>query len=209
MLSISNADTGDRILAAAASCVVDFGVDRVTLAEIARRAGVSRPTVYRRWPTKTELVLEAVARLSHGDVDHGQLPDTGSLRGDMTAMILPLDDEEQQVRIQAMAALLAVPKDDARLAEAAKQAGIGPWIEVNRVLMQRAVDRGEFRAPADLDTLAEVVPMMCVARAVQQLPITRDFSLALLDRVVLPALRGGEDSKTKRRRHERQHHHPH
>ncbi|BDB41961.1 MULTISPECIES: TetR/AcrR family transcriptional regulator [Mycobacterium] len=53
MVSISNAthaDTGDRILAAAASCVVNYGADRVTLAEIARRAGVSRPTVYRRWP---------------------------------------------------------------------------------------------------------------------------------------------------------------
>ncbi len=53
MMSISNAesvDIGDRILAAAASCVRDFGVERVTLAEIARRAGVSRPTVYRRWP---------------------------------------------------------------------------------------------------------------------------------------------------------------
>jgi AcrR family transcriptional regulator len=49
MLSISNASVQDRILAAAASCVVDFGVERVTLAEIARRAGVSRPTVYRRW----------------------------------------------------------------------------------------------------------------------------------------------------------------
>ena len=53
MLSISNdesVDVGDRIMAAAASCVRDFGVERVTLAEIARRAGVSRPTVYRRWP---------------------------------------------------------------------------------------------------------------------------------------------------------------
>jgi AcrR family transcriptional regulator len=51
MLSMSNApEIGDRILQAAASCVVDYGVDRVTLAEIARRAGVSRPTVYRRWP---------------------------------------------------------------------------------------------------------------------------------------------------------------
>ncbi len=58
MLSISNvlSDTGDRILAAAASCVVDFGVDRVTLAEIARRAGVSRPTVYRRWPDTKSIV---------------------------------------------------------------------------------------------------------------------------------------------------------
>ncbi len=40
----------DRILDAAAYCVIAYGVDRVTLAEIARRARVSRPTVYRRWP---------------------------------------------------------------------------------------------------------------------------------------------------------------
>jgi AcrR family transcriptional regulator len=61
MLSTSNApeDIGDRILAAAASCVLDFGVDRVTLAEIARRAGVSRPTVYRRWPD-TQSIMSAL-----------------------------------------------------------------------------------------------------------------------------------------------------
>lgn len=62
MLSISNdpsLDIGDRILAAAASCVAAFGVDRVTLAEVARRAGVSRPTVYRRWPD-TQSVLAAL-----------------------------------------------------------------------------------------------------------------------------------------------------
>lgn len=53
-MSISNAASaqtvGDRILDAAASCVLAYGVDRVTLAEIARRAGVSRPTVYRHFP---------------------------------------------------------------------------------------------------------------------------------------------------------------
>jgi len=62
MLSISNDSPqtiGDRILAAAAECVLAFGVDRVTLAEIARRAGVSRPTVYRRWPD-TPSVLAAL-----------------------------------------------------------------------------------------------------------------------------------------------------
>ncbi|MGE2724011.1 TetR/AcrR family transcriptional regulator [Mycolicibacterium pulveris] len=53
MMSRSNAvspSIGDRILEAAAYCVTAYGIDRVTLAEIARRARVSRPTVYRRWP---------------------------------------------------------------------------------------------------------------------------------------------------------------
>ena len=62
MLSISNdtaPDIGDRILDAAASCVLAYGVERVTLAEIARRAGVSRPTIYRRWPD-TEALLAAL-----------------------------------------------------------------------------------------------------------------------------------------------------
>jgi AcrR family transcriptional regulator len=59
MLSISNetaTDIGGRILDAAAACVVAYGVDRVTLAEIARRAGVSRPTIYRRWPDTRALL---------------------------------------------------------------------------------------------------------------------------------------------------------
>lgn len=63
MVSISNDEdrepVADRILAAAADCVLAFGVDRVTLAEIARRAGVSRPTVYRRFPD-TQSILAAL-----------------------------------------------------------------------------------------------------------------------------------------------------
>ena len=78
MLSISNAPVQDRILAAAASCVVDFGVDRVTLAEIARRAGVSRPTVYRRWPD-TRSVLAALLT-SHITEAVAEVPVRGSGR---------------------------------------------------------------------------------------------------------------------------------
>lgn len=65
MVSISNEDAlEDRILDAAASCVLAYGIDRVTLAEIARRAGVSRPTVYRRWPdTRSILAALLTARI--------------------------------------------------------------------------------------------------------------------------------------------------
>ncbi|CDO06548.1 TetR/AcrR family transcriptional regulator [Mycolicibacterium cosmeticum] len=77
MVSISNEGSlEDRILEAAASCVLAYGIDRVTLAEIARRAGVSRPTVYRRWPdTRSILAALLTARIvrvltevgEHGD----------------------------------------------------------------------------------------------------------------------------------------------
>ncbi|HWE09250.1 MAG TPA: TetR/AcrR family transcriptional regulator [Solirubrobacteraceae bacterium] len=176
---------------AALTVLAEHGYDGMTIDMVAARAGSARATVYRRWATKDELVLAAVERMSRDDVNLDQLPDTGSLRGDIVAMILPLSEEEQQVRIQAMAALLALSQTDSRLAEAATGAEIGPWIEVNRILIQRAVDRGEFPPPGDLDTFAELIPMMCVSRAVQQLPITREFSLALVDGVIIPALRGG------------------
>ncbi|MBV9792499.1 MAG: TetR/AcrR family transcriptional regulator [Actinobacteria bacterium] len=185
------------ILDATLAVLAEQGYEGMTIDMVAAQAGMARATVYRRWPTKADLVLEAVSRLSHGDVQLDQLPDTGSLRGDLTAMIVPFDDEQQQIRIHAVAGLLALAKTDERLAETATAAGIGPWIEAGRFLMQRAVDRGEF-PPADVATLAEVIPMLCVARAVQRLPITREFSLALLDGVILPALRGGREPSTER-----------
>lgn len=68
-MSISNegrsASVEGRILDAAADCVLAFGVDRVTLAEIARRATISRPTVYRRFPdTRSILAALLTARIT-------------------------------------------------------------------------------------------------------------------------------------------------
>ena len=96
MLSIRNAvpappgrpaaDHADRILASAASCVTDFGVDRVTLAEIARRAGVSRPTVYRRWPD-ARTVLAALLTRRVADAVH-QAPGAGASREELVRRVV-------------------------------------------------------------------------------------------------------------------------
>jgi AcrR family transcriptional regulator len=78
MLSISNASSptiGDRILEAAAYCVIAYGVDRVTLAEIARRARVSRPTVYRRWPDTRSILAALLTRRITGALD--EVPSRG------------------------------------------------------------------------------------------------------------------------------------
>jgi AcrR family transcriptional regulator len=103
------------ILEAALAVLAEQGYDGMTIDMVAAEAGMARATVYRRWATKADLVLEAVSRMSRSDVGLAQLPDTGSLRGDLTAMILPLDDAQQQVRIQAMAGLLSLAKADQRL----------------------------------------------------------------------------------------------
>lgn len=86
MVSISNeeseAPVGDRILDAAAACVLAYGVERVTLAEIARRAGVSRPTVYRRWPdTRSILAALLTARVTR------VLDDAGDREVGRTALV--------------------------------------------------------------------------------------------------------------------------
>ena len=99
MLSISNApsDTAERILAAAASCVVDFGVDRVTLAEIARRAGVSRPTVYRRWPDTKSVVAALLTRHITGVMNDAPL--LGDDRESLVRQIVTVADLLRQDRL--------------------------------------------------------------------------------------------------------------
>lgn len=59
-------ETGERILDAALATILDFGVRRASMEEIARRAGVSHMTVYRRWPTKKELLAAVLGKVSDG-----------------------------------------------------------------------------------------------------------------------------------------------
>ena len=179
------------ILDATLAVLAEAGYERMTIDMVAARAGAARATVYRRWATKADLVLAAVARLSQTDVGrpparHRQLP-----RGPHR-LVRPDTHGEQQVRLRALTGLLVLARTDKRLADAAAEAGAGPWIEAIRVLIQRAVDRGEY-PPADVETLARVIPLMCICRAMLQEPITREFTLALLDGVLLPALRGAAE----------------
>jgi AcrR family transcriptional regulator len=81
MVSISNAEAGSveqRILDAAATSVLANGVDRVTLTEIARRARVSRPTIYRRWPDLEALLATLLTERIAGVLN--QVPNSGDER---------------------------------------------------------------------------------------------------------------------------------
>lgn len=75
------------ILDAARACVAEFGVRRTTLTEVARRAGVSRPTVYRRWADTGSLVADLLVRELREIVAEA-VPDTGSGRARLVAAIV-------------------------------------------------------------------------------------------------------------------------
>ena len=65
------------------AALVEHGYESLNVEDVAQRAGVHKTTVYRRWPTKAELVADAVRERS---ADRVEVPDTGSLAGDLQAL---------------------------------------------------------------------------------------------------------------------------
>lgn len=178
------------ILDAALAVLAEVGYEAATVDTIAARAGAARATIYRRWPTKAALAVAAVAHLTAGDAMSTELPDLGNLRDDLLATIVPMSEAEQQLRIDVMSTIADAGRTEPALASLTASASADPWIEVSRTLLRRAIDRGEF-PPGDTNTVATVIPTMCVYRtAIERQPITRDFVTDLIDHVVLPALRG-------------------
>jgi AcrR family transcriptional regulator len=92
MVSIRNtvSTVESRILDAAAAAVLANGVDRVTLAEIARRARVSRPTIYRRWPDIRFVLADLLTRRIAGALDH--IPESGNDREALVERIVAVAD---------------------------------------------------------------------------------------------------------------------
>ena len=135
------------ILQAAADMLLDEGMARVSMDAVAERAGVSKATIYRWWPSKERLALEALVEWT----GTGSSPrDTGSLRGDLLALVQPWVREIRRRPFgRVIAALVTEARSNAEFAEEYRR----HFVELRRVPMraafERAIARGE--APADLD----------------------------------------------------------
>ena len=178
-----------EILDAALEVLAETGYDGMTIDMVAARAKAGKATLYRRWASKGELVIDAVACMKKTDLDLAVLPDTGTLRGDLVAMIRPhsIDDGEKKLKI--MAGLMSMISRDPQLADAADAAIVAPRAEANRVLMRRAVERGEIPADCDIETLSLIAPSMAAYRVlILRKPVDRTFLVSLIDGVILPAV---------------------
>jgi len=176
-----------EILDAALTVLAETGYDGMTIDMVAARAKAGKATIYRRWPSKNELVIDAVACMKAGDLDN--LPDTGMLRGDLIAMIKPHSIKEGEKKLQVMAGLISMLVRAPELAETANAAIVEPRAAANRTLMRRAIERGEISPDCDIDTLSLVAPSMAAYRVlILQKPVDRAFLISLIDGVILPAV---------------------
>ncbi|MCU1557508.1 MAG: TetR family transcriptional regulator [Microbacteriaceae bacterium] len=178
-----------EILDAALEVLAETGYDGMTIDMVAARAKAGKGTLYRRWASKGELVIDAIACMKKNDIDYSRLPDTGTLRGDLIAMIKPHSIEEAEKKLQIMAGLMSMLSRAPELAEAANAAIVEPRASVNRILMRRAVARGEISADCDIETLSLISPSMAAYRVlILRKPVDRKFLISLIDGVLLPAV---------------------
>jgi len=160
------------------------GYEGLTVDEVAATARASKATVYRRWPTKAELVLAAVM---HGMSQVAVLPQTGSLRGDLLEIGETIS-RQARTHATTMRAVLVEASRNPTLHAVMQQQFAQRKQMINHVL-SGAVDRGEIRAEAVNDDLWDLLPGYLVFRAViQNRPATRRTIEALVDDVILPSL---------------------
>ncbi|TIH40412.1 TetR/AcrR family transcriptional regulator [Subtercola vilae] len=177
------------ILDAALEVLAETGYDGMTIDMVAARAKAGKATLYRRWPSKAELVIDAVACMKKGAYSLEDLPDTGTLRGDLVALIKPHSIVDAEKKMKVMAGLISMLSRQPDLADAANAAIIEPRASVNRVLMQRAIDRGEISPESDIEALALISPSMASYRTlILKKPVDREFLISLIDGVIMPAV---------------------
>jgi AcrR family transcriptional regulator len=135
--------------------LASVGYGRMSIEAVARRAGVGKTAVYRRWPSKLEMVIETVTPVAMNISD---IPDTGSLLGDLSAVLM--------LAGRFLRHPLAGQIVPDLLAEAARNPAIAQTLQtflrdnqraIFALLVIRAVERGELAAEADPDLVADMV----------------------------------------------------
>ncbi|MFF6785419.1 TetR/AcrR family transcriptional regulator C-terminal ligand-binding domain-containing protein [Streptomyces sp. NPDC012510] len=158
------------ILVATREALVDLGWSKLTLGDVAARAGVAKTTLYRRWAGKNELVVDAVAAL----FDELRLPDRGSLAADIEGVVLQFAAilARPEARSGLMAVLAESTRDDA-LRERVRASIVDRQKRLVLEGRARAQARGELppepdptTAPRTVDLIFDVVAGAVVHRTV-------------------------------------------
>ena len=178
------------ILTATLELLAERGLAAMSIEEVAARAGVGKTTIYRRWPSKGLLALDAfVASFREEQAQ----PDTGTLRGDMISALRAWVRAVTETPMGSMlTGLIAEAQHDPELRGAWRDRVLEPLREQNRTMLDRAIARGEIDPSVDREVVLDLFFGAAEHRLLLgHLPMTDDFIAEVVDVILTGVTRPG------------------
>jgi AcrR family transcriptional regulator len=189
-----DATRDDALRASALELLAEIGYDRLTIDKIAAHAGAGKATIYRRWSGKAELIVDA---LMYQKGPFPPTPNTGTLRGDLAALIDQSDLEEAGLDSKVMVGLVSALPHDEELRDVFRTQFIEPHTAELALVFDRAVARGEIRPVANMETIVSILPALVFHRLIVSATVPdRAFFESIVEGVLLPLLEVGNDQIT-------------
>jgi AcrR family transcriptional regulator len=179
----------DALLDAAYAELIEGGLAAFTFDGVATRARTSRPVLYRRWPTREGLV---VAAIRHHDERHPPpVPDTGTLRGDLIAVLKGANQHRMQMIAPVLAQLGGYFLQTGRTPAEVRRDLIGDRVTSDSVIIARAVERGEID-PARITPRVAALPFDLFRHEVlmTQAAVSDEVIEDIVDSIALPLMTG-------------------
>ena len=173
------------VLAATYELLSEVGLSGATVDEVAKRSGVAKTTIYRHWPSRAKLLLDACSKLSA----KFSTPQTGSLRGDLTALVSEVAQRLQSNFATILPSIVDAAERDPEIAKLHAQIHAGLMAPILAVI-ERAHQRGELpRKQKASHLVARIVGPLFYRRWFSREPVDVEF----VKSVVESALRGRPD----------------
>jgi AcrR family transcriptional regulator len=180
-------DLETAILDAAVEIIAGGGMAALTMEGVAAAAHTGKASVYRRWPSKEDLLVDA---MSHALPPLEVVPDTGSVREDLLALLRIMLGLINSPGGCALQAFMFDNSADKHLIAVVKKRVMEPRQQMFVDVLARGRDRGEVRPDAVDPRTAEVGPALIVHQYLMHGPPVPDaFVVELVDNVLLPLLR--------------------
>jgi AcrR family transcriptional regulator len=192
--------TRQAILRAAAELLLEHGLDSISMDAVAERAGASKATIYRWWPSKELLALDAL--FSEWEATR-PAPDTGTLAGDLLALIRPWARRlAAKPYARVIAALISKAQSDPHFAEHYHARFVEPRRDQARALFARAIDREEIPPDTDVEAALDLLYGPIYHRMLHgHAKLTDRFTRTVVDYVTAgaarPAARVGRGSQLR------------
>jgi AcrR family transcriptional regulator len=175
------------ILDAAIQLLAEVGYEAMSIEAVAVRAKSSKATIYRRWPGKAELVADAMRRRTEPALE--DLPDTGSLRGDLLTLTQRMFDGMEGMDGGLMCGLAVAVRGDAEFGRLLAAHTHEHKLRSVAEILSRAEARGELPPGADPNLILQVAPGVVLFHQMSGERLDRAFAEHLVDRVLIPLLR--------------------